>query len=182
MVASKCPVYLGTQIVHVSTGLVSHILDVWHEMMNTSLDTMSNSHSAFNPHLLVDFLWDESDTNSGILVQRTSQATPTNPWWPWSHLACHVSQSLGSQVVLVVKNLPAVQGHKRPAQSLGWEKIPWRRMATAYNVLVSESHGQRVSDRLQSWESLQVGHDEVTKHAHTVCLLSMSCWNSGLHE
>ena len=49
-----------------------------------------------------------------------------------------------SQVVLVVKNLPATAGHKRHRFDPWVGKIPWRRAWQSTPVfLLGESHGQR---------------------------------------
>ena len=52
--------------------------------------------------------------------------------------------SWASQVVLVVKNLPANAGDERDVGSIRVRKIPWRRAWQPTQVfLPGESHGQR---------------------------------------
>ena len=51
-----------------------------------------------------------------------------------------------SQLVLLVKNLPAKAGGiKDRGQSLGWEDLPEEGIATHSNFFSGESHGHRLS-------------------------------------
>ena len=73
----------------------------------------------------------------------------------------------GFQVVLVVKNLPANAGDSRErcVQSLGWEDLLEKEMATCSSILAREIPWSEESGRLQSLGLQRVGHDSVCTHA-----------------
>ena len=72
-----------------------------------------------------------------------------------------------SQMVIVVKNLPANEGNIRDAGSIPVGKMPWRRARQPTPVfLPGESHGQR---SLAGYSPLgcRVGHDQINlPHTH----------------
>ena len=124
MVACKCPVYLGTHIVRVSTRKTcqSH-WDVWHEM--TITEYIFGHHVQLPLFVLSTHIYwltfcvmNQTQPQAHWWMQCTSRAAPANPWWRWRHLACHVSDLWASQVVLVVKNLPANSGDIRDTGSI----------------------------------------------------------------
>ena len=92
-------------------------------------------------------------------------------WDLWSGIWMDINEPLGlelpktpvraSQVVLVVKNLPANAGDKTCRVDPWVGKILWRRAWQSTPVfLPGESHGQRESGGLQSKGSKRVVHDQ----------------------
>ena len=63
----------------------------------------------------------------------------------------------GSLLAQVVKNLPAMQ--EMQIQSLGWEDLLQKGMATHSNIFAWTIRGQRSLGRLQSMESQKVRPD-----------------------
>ena len=80
-----------------------------------------------------------------------------------------------SLVAQRVKNLPAMQ--ETQVQSLGWEELLEKEMATNSSILVWRISMDREAWRLQSMESQSVGHDWATKHSttrHKGCLIPLT--------
>ena len=68
-----------------------------------------------------------------------------------------LTQGRASQVVLVVKNLPANAGD--PGLSPGWEDPLEKKMATHSSILARKIPWTEEPGRLQSMGSQRVGHD-----------------------
>ena len=77
-----------------------------------------------------------------------------------------------SQVMLVVKNLPANAGDiKRCGFDLRVQKIPWRRKwQLTPEFLPRESHGQRGLGGYSPWGGIELDMTEVTEHACVLCI------------
>ena len=67
-------------------------------------------------------------------------------------------------VAQTVKNLPAVQ--ETGIQSLGWEDLLEKGMATHSSILAWRIPWTKEPGRLQSMRSQRVGHDWVPEHTH----------------
>ena len=61
----------------------------------------------------------------------------------------------------MVKHLPTVQ--ETWVQSLGWEDLLEKGMATHSSILAWKSHGQRSLVGYRPWGRKRIGHDLVTK-------------------
>ena len=115
-------------------------------------------------------------------VQCTSRAAPANPWWQWSHLTCHVSDLWASQIVLVVKNLPATSGDISDTGSTsglgrppggGHGNCP--QCSYLKNPMVRGAWQAAVHSVAQSRTRLKC-LSRLTRY-----LISMPCWNSSPH-
>ena len=61
----------------------------------------------------------------------------------------------------VIKNLPAKQETR--VQSLGWEDLLEKEMATHSSIFAEKSHGQRSLVGYSPWDCKRVGHNLATK-------------------
>ena len=87
-----------------------------------------------------------------------------NDFWSQAFIHSEGPRFIRKVVGQWVKNLPAVQRHRRRRFDPWVRKIPWRRKWQPNPVfLPGKSHGQRSLAGYSPWSLKRVGHDLVTK-------------------
>ena len=104
-------------------------------------------------------------TNKGL--ETRNQALTRGLWYHVQRPKVQKSSSKGAcQVVLVVKNLPAIQELRGRELSPWVGTIPWRReWAPAPVFWPGESHGQRTLLGYRPWGHKELDTPEATQHA-----------------